>query len=205
MGEQGLELRQREPAADGGHADLLGDGGQSGDKRGRLTGATHGDRAAASPGPLDENAWGQERQAIELPLAEAGDAIRGGGEVDGAIGKAAVAAHVFRPHRPDGNYIRINAWIGEAGSARVLVEAVARSGTDQHPLGGEGGEFITETVAGGGIGPVETIAKGEIHRGDVVGGSIRMHPLQGALQIAKGAAAAVFEHLEGNQAGTGCD
>ena len=180
LGQEGFEFRHREPAADGGHTDLLGDRGQSGYKGSRLTGSPHGDRAAAGPGAFDENAGRQEGQPIEIPLAEAGDAIRGGGEVDGAIGEAVVSTHVFRPHRSDWNHIRINAWIGEARSAGELVEAVARSSTNQHPLGSERRKLIAKAVAGGGISPVKAIAKGEIHRGDVVGGSIGIHPLQGS-------------------------
>jgi hypothetical protein len=133
--------------------------------------------AITNPAAINEDAGRQEGQPIEIPLTEAGDAIRGGGEVDGAISETTVCSKVFRPHRPDGNHIWIHGWVRQAGSAGELVEAVAGRGAGHDPLRGQGGELITQPVVGGKISPIETITEGKIHRGDVVGGCVGIHPL----------------------------
>ena len=89
-----------------------------------------------------------------MALGVAGNAIAFGGVVDCPVAKGLGTAVIICPHRSHGNGVGVGGRIGKSGSAAVLVEAVAGSGSDDDVMVSEAGEFVTDAVEGLGIAPV---------------------------------------------------
>ena len=174
--------------------DLLRQGGYTGREARGLAGAAQHRSATAKTGAADLHAGRKDIHQRSVALAQRGNAVWGGGDINRAGDPEAVNPRC--PNGANGNDIRIGRRIGHTRCAVEGIKAIPGCRDDQNVTRRKGCQLIANAVERSCAVPILIIAHRKVNDADIVSFRVVQRPLQGCFQLGEGTATIRVEYTQ---------